>query len=477
MRCTKILVLSALLSCAMCPCAARRVRAGETSALALPKLTFHAPQIDHLPPVDPLAVEKLPDFEVTTRDSDWDDVVADEFTPAEEPLVPLPAIDEDGSIEEPARDAADETAPETPGAEQQRVVDPPSLADEVETPKPTEPLAPLRDRLRRVLKHYYGRPLDSRLHNPWEVMHGIIAFGCDSQLIAHGTDGRVNAIAYACWNGDCAGDRLLYINNGRVDARQGPRVQGHFGQFLAILAQSRVPLSYPLQVNQQTFQLSDLLETEKLGCRTHTELTFKLIAISHYCDTDTTWKSDIGEDWSVPKLLREEIAAPIRGAPCGGTHRLTGITYAYQKRQREGRPIDGQYERARQYISDYIRYARSLQNPDGSFSTEWFARRGDRPDVERKLQTTGHIFEWYVLAIDEAQIREPRTLQTVEFLVRTLEEQPTKSWAIGPLGHALHALTMFDRRAFGSWSPIEGQPASELVRTGGRPETSGSGGD
>src|SRR5262249_58545401 len=133
------------------------------------------------------------------------------------------------------------------------------------------------------------------------------------------------------------------------------------------------------------------IETEKLGCQANTELTFKLIALSHYLDSDATWRSHTGQEWSISRLIQEEIKQPIRGAACGGTHRLMGLSYAVRKRQQKGGEIDGQYLRAQKYVSDYHQYTLSLQNPDGSFSTEWFTGRGNRQDLARRCQTTGHI--------------------------------------------------------------------------------------
>jgi hypothetical protein len=166
--------------------------------------------------------------------------------------------------------------------------------------------------------------------------------------------------------------------------------------------------------------------------------------------SDATWRSRDGQAWSIPRLINAEIKAPVRGAACGGTHRLFGISYAYKAREKEGRPLDGEFLRAKQYINSYQRYAFSLQNPDGSFSTEWFARRDNRPDVERKIQTTGHITEWLVFSRSDEQLREPALRKAVDFLATSLANEPNRAWSIGPLGHALHALLMYDERVFQS---------------------------
>ena len=96
-------------------------------------------------------------------------------------------------------------------------------------------------------------------------MHALIAFGVDTELI-YG-DQRVNAIGWLCWNRPCRGQRLLYTEGERVRGHRGIGVQGHEGQFLSMLAQSRVKSTFQLKVDGQEFTVQDLVESEMLGCR------------------------------------------------------------------------------------------------------------------------------------------------------------------------------------------------------------------
>jgi hypothetical protein len=41
----------------------------------------------------------------------------------------------------------------------------------------------------------------------------------------------------------------------------------------------------------------------------------------------------------------------------------------------------------------------------------------------------------------------------VEFLATSLARQPSREWKIGPMGHALHALTIYQERAWGTILP------------------------
>ncbi|MEX2142682.1 MAG: hypothetical protein WD894_25735 [Pirellulales bacterium] len=315
----------------------------------------------------------------------------------------------------------------------------------------TPELIALRDKIRSVLTHYQTRQLNSRDHTPWEVMHAFVAFNRETQIRRDGPNGpAVNAIGWMLEGGRFRGQQMLTVQRGRPHAEEGVGVQGHPAQLLAILAQSRVTSATPLRMGGKDFTLQDLIDEEMLTCRAQSELTFKLISLSHYLPSDAAWRSRDGQAWSIPRLINAEIKAPVRGAACGGTHRLFGITYAYQMREQEGGLLNGEFARARQYIESYQRYAWTLQNPDGSFSTEWFARRGNRPDLERKLQTTGHILEWLVLSLTDEQLRDAKTVNSVDFLASSLAAEPNRPWSIGPLGHALHALVMYDERVFGN---------------------------
>lgn len=314
----------------------------------------------------------------------------------------------------------------------------------------TPQLLSLQHKVRRVLTSYFPRRLNTREHDAWETMHAVIAYGLETDIHRDGPGGKlVNGAGWLCFNGSCANYRLLYVEDGRVMARQGVGVQGHFGQFLAILAQSQMPLSYPMMVEGKEFTVGDLLESEKITCQTGMELTFKLIAITKYAeDLDEKWQNKWDEQWSVEKLVKEELAAPIRGAACGGTHRLTGLAYAVRRREQVEQPMDGEFARAKKYLEDYHRYTFSLQNRDGSFSTEWFRGPGSRPDLGRRLQTTGHILEWLVFSLPERDLTDARVVRAVDYLATIMAANPDREWEIGPLGHALHALALYNERVF-----------------------------
>jgi len=345
-----------------------------------------------------------------------------------------------------AQDASDAPSESTSRATEPEIVLTPELLE-------------LRQRLRECLAYYYFRPENIAIRSPWGAMHAMIAYGVDSELIAG--DKRVNAIGYLCYNGICNGQQLFYLTNGKIQARIGPGVQGHPGQFLAMLAQSRVKTDYPMLIEGQRFTVADLIQYEKETCRPKTELTFKLIAFMHYLKSDDKWKSNDGQVWDLQRLIKEELSQPIVGAACGGTHRMTGFSYAVRKREQRGEPFTGQWERAKIFVDEFHEYAFRLQNADGSFSTNWFAGRAEDPTPTRRLETTGHITEWLAYSLDKEKLVEPRMVKSVSYLTNLLIEHRDEKWGIGPLGHGLHALALYDERIFA------GQPGTRAVELAG----------
>lgn len=315
-------------------------------------------------------------------------------------------------------------------------------------------------RIKECLAYHLFRPETTAKRSPWGVMHAMLPFGVEAEII--NGNKRVNAIGFLCYNGRSGIQQqsLFRQTSNGFTMNIGPGFQGHEGQFLAMLAQSHVGADFPIRVGNRQYTVADLVRYEMAGCVERTELTFKLIGLSHYLKTDQQWVSSQGRRWSIEKLVQEELNQPIVGAACGGTHRLMGLTYAIRKRQREGLPIDGEFYRAALYLNDFIEYAWPLQNPDGSMSTNWFESRGNDNDVDKKVRTTGHILEWLVFALNPKDLESDRVKRSVDFLLSNLLDHRQKEWDIGPRGHALRALALYDQKMFGG---EPGQRREELA--------------
>ena len=333
-------------------------------------------------------------------------------------------------------------------------------------PPMTKSMQNLRNKVRTVLKMYYNKPQNSHDNDPWEMMHGMLAYGLKSQIREGGPKGDlVTAVGWLCYNKPSKGLTLMYVTpDGELRAKQGAGLQGHMGQLLAMLAQCRVSPDYPIKVGDHDFTIRDLIEVEKKTCYEKTELTFKLIGLMHYLDSDAKWVNDQGMEWDIPKLIREEMDQPIRGAACGGTHRLSGLSLAARTRVRRGEPLDGDFARASEFVEKYHNYAFQLQNSDGSLSTEWFRGKGDDDDIDRRVKTTGHILEWLCYSLSDDQMRSNRVFSATNYLASVLYSNYDKEWEKGPVNHAIHALRLYDERMLQPYDSEENVASQKPAR-------------
>ena len=307
-----------------------------------------------------------------------------------------------------------------------------------------------RNSLRKTLKFFYNNPPSVSQHTPCEILHYAIAFGVDAQVKTE--EQQANAIGWLCWNYPARGQRLFsrQTTENRLVVNQGPGVEGHEGQVLALLAMSKVRSDFTIKVNGAEFTVKDLVEHEKQACDYGTELTFQLLGLAHYLSAETVWQSATGSEFTIDSLLRSELSQQVNGAACGGSHRLMGISYALNRRIHREEPMTPSWLRAQKYITDYIQYVLQLQNPDGSFSSNWFQSRGVTGDMRRKLYTSGHVLEWLVFSASNEQLMTEQVSLAVDFLSSTLHAQRLTGLEMGTVGHALRALTIYDERVFGA---------------------------
>ncbi|MEM9827392.1 MAG: hypothetical protein AAF958_12415 [Planctomycetota bacterium] len=383
-----------------------------------------------------------------------------------------------------SRQAPPQTLPQsreqTPGSSRPADASEPVFAPESPQPPPRRrfdytgrPLAPLqvtrhslgmRGPIRSVLRYYYARPEVATQRSHWGMMHAMMVYGVDTQIQVGRN--RYSAIAWVAGNNPCRGMRLLERDREGIKIKIGDNLQGHSAQFLAILALCGVPSNYPIYVDGQAFRVADIIEREKRDCRAGTELTFALIGLSHYLDSDASWVASDGETWSIQRLIREELKQPVVGAACGGTHRLMGYAHALRNRRMQGKAITGQFARAQKFTDDMVDYVWRLQNRDGSMSTAWLEERQDNGSVDRKIQTTGHMVEWLLTVLPDDQLQNPRLVRSIAFLSRAFNADREHRWSVGPKGHALRSLAMYYERLYRSGTAW--QPAQMAARDGSR---------
>ena len=318
-----------------------------------------------------------------------------------------------------------------------RLLVPMELSQTVERLKPS---------LQQTLRHYYNDMEYAHERSNWGMMHAILVYGNDTQVIANRQ--RYSTIAWVAGNNPCRGKRFFEEDQRGIKVKSGVGLQGHQGQFLMVCGLTGIPSSYPLYVNGNEYSIEDLIRREQEDCRSGEELTFAFTGLIHYLDTDASWKSSDGQRWDFERLIAEELSQPVIGAACGGTHRLMILSHALRSRRAEGKPIAGQWARAEQFLDDFVDYAFTLQNRDGSWSTNWFAGREDNGDTDRKIQTTGHIAEWLLTTLPDSQLQDPRLVRAIAYVNSTMYRGRDREWSIGPKGHANRSLRLFYERVY-----------------------------
>jgi hypothetical protein len=330
------------------------------------------------------------------------------------------------------------------------------------TPLPTEEA--LRDRVDRAIKFTYtDRHLNTKDQAAWQIVHGALAYGRPFQIYHDGQ--LVSAIDYLLDGGPLRGWVLRKGDHG-LDTLVEPGSkmgQGHEDQWLGYLSQCGLPKDQQIKVGTETFTVNDLITQAQWDVYDGMEATWTLMAFNTYLPLDAEWTAKDGSQWNIERLVRIETDQNLADSACGGTHRLYALTKARNRYREEGGKLtessDGTWEQADKKIRDAVAAAREFQQPDGSFSTNYFSRAAASAEIDARISTTGHVLEFLMVALDDDQIKEPWVTRAVVHLVDCLEKTKNFDLECGALYHAAHALRLYRERRFGPGEPLVPLPA------------------
>ena len=323
----------------------------------------------------------------------------------------------------------------------------------------------MQNMMRQCLRYYHGRPEIVNERSNWGMLHSIMVYGIDTRVLAGNRS--YSAIAWIAGNNACRGQKLLTEQNGMISVKSGVGLQGHQAQMLAVFSLCDVPADYPLYagdhkiLGQRRDRRRDVGVQERRGADFHAD---RVVALPGY----RTWS---GERRRPALGFR---ATDSRGA--GSADRrcrlrwhasIDGIRSRLAKTTGR-RPTDhGPMETGGDVTPRLRRYAYRLQNRDGSMSTDWFEGREDNGDLDRKIQTTGHMVEWLLTVTPDSQLQNPRLVNAVRFLLTSMYNEREHDWQIGPKGHALRSLAMYYERVYQSgpaWQPMRGRQSQRSTR-------------
>jgi hypothetical protein len=340
-------------------------------------------------------------------------------------------------------------------------------------PQPKKELSPelaaLRDRVRQTTGAVFHQPFNTRENSVADIIQFCRAFGCQSEIGDGGSSAaKLNGITCLCWNVPCGSGAPLMVCEGHLAARIGYGYQEAPAQLAAVLALARVPAEYPARAGQRVATVADLVESEKLACRSGEDLSWRLIALAQYV-SEPTWKNAQGEEWSVERMVREELQRSVGQVPQAVTTRLLALSWALERRALHHLPIEGAFLAAKKYVAECQDYVLATQNSDGSWG-----RTGGR-DVASALAATAGPLEWLVLSLPEKRLEEPKIVQAVGYVNNLLATQVNQG-NLAALGSrdlaaamaAAHALYAYDAEVFVPADPPPAAPAEK--QTAAKPE-------
>ncbi|HZZ30172.1 MAG TPA: ADP-ribosylation factor-directed GTPase activating protein isoform b [Pirellulales bacterium] len=342
---------------------------------------------------------------------------------------------------------------------------PPAQTFNVNLSSPNE----LRDRIDALVDYTLNnRTLNTRDHNAWQIVHGILPYGRDFKIERISPDGKSELIGALDWilQGGALNGWTLRPGEKGIIAVVDPgsmSAQGHPDQWIGYLSQCGVKLDDKVLVQGQEYTIGDIAKQAEWDIYPGMEACWTLMSFSTFFPYDHTWVNRDGEKWTMERLEGMEADAPIVGekASCGGTHRLYGMTVGLNGyMEQAGKTSDqltGGWLKGYKVIQDSIRKAREYQQPDGNFSTGFFARPGSSPDVKVTLHATGHTLEWLDVALTKEQLQEPWVTAAVNRLCQLLEDNANRELDCGALYHAARGLKLYREKVFGprgSESPI-----------------------
>jgi hypothetical protein len=312
--------------------------------------------------------------------------------------------------------------------------------------------AHLKERIENAIEQVRHR--DLLLSNGfWAVFHGILGLGPEATLKHPLLGVRVKAIDYICEGGQLRGMHFIPYPDG-VDVETGEMFvsQGHQDQFIAEMAQCGMPADRKFLVEGKEHPFLDFVHHSQMraSVTANQELSWTILVLGQYLGTDLAWTNSKGEALRFEDLVRYEINAPIMDAACGGTHRLFGLKWVANLHARKGGTQSGVWKDLEEEQVKYQQLARKYQNLDGSFSTSFFREPASAPDLQLRMNTTGHILEWLAYSLPQSELHAQWIKDAVYELTRMFLEIESKPMETGTLYHALHGLRIYHERVFGS---------------------------
>ena len=267
-----------------------------------------------------------------------------------------------------------------------------------------------------ALDFTYTRRLNTKVNAAWQIIHGCIPYKQEFLIRHEGQD--LPAIEFLFGGGTVEGWEfepgiVLDQATGRRGLRAIPRPgsnrgQGHEDQWLGYLSGCNMPLDTKITVAGVTYTLADYLAQieHDIPRNMQKEYSWTLMALATYRDHDYTWTADDGNTWSLAKLVELELEQDVVSSPCGGSHRMVGLTMALNKCKAQGGKIEGVWKKLEDRVAELVARVHEYQNADGSLSSEFFARSSKSVDLADAMGSAGHVLEFLTVAMTDDELKQ-----------------------------------------------------------------------
>jgi hypothetical protein len=292
----------------------------------------------------------------------------------------------------------------------------------------------------------------------WQIVHGALAF--KREFLVRAGDKDVSAVDYILGGGKMKGldlrrGDLLDEASGRYGIAtiiaEDKMGQGHADQWLGYLSDCKLPLDEKIIVEEREHTIADYIDQAKRDVYKNAlqEYSWTLMALTAYYPTDYAWKAGDGSEWTIEKLVEIELGHPLESSACGGTHRMTALTMAFNRHVEAGRPVSGVWKKLDERIAECVAKCKEFQNPDGSLSSNYFTRPGKSADLATCMGSAGHLMEFLATAMDKDELQQPWVQRAVLDVCKTFRKTKPVDVECGALFHAAHALVLYREKVFG----------------------------
>ena len=322
---------------------------------------------------------------------------------------------------------------------------------------------PLDQKVDQAIAATARRTLSIGTHTPWQIGHGMLAYRQNYVL----RDGKqlVNALEWVATNPTYLSQtpnpatgadtrELPWFSLTKYGARpqrytgKPYEFEGHPNQFLAFFALARMPLDFEFQVEGRTVTYGQMLYNAKMEINDREEVTWDLWAFAYYFDMNDRWVNAAGEPWSMERVVATTLHqfSPTK-SPCGGCHALFALASARNAYlQTSGAQLTGVWTRTHMHLEEHIALAKSMQNADGSFSSNYFKGPGYTSDASKRISTSGHTLEFLMVSLPQSRLSEPWVQKGIAAVAGDLIEYQNEAVDVGGMYHAAHALVLYRER-------------------------------